>query len=95
MKKRLKAAGIPILDTPSHIVPVMVYDAALCKQASDMLLHDHGIYVQAINYPTVDKGSERLRFTPTPKHDDDLMDSLIEALVDVWSKLGIRLQQAA
>ena len=91
LKERFKAAGIAILDTPSHIVPVMVNDAALCKQASDMLLHEHGIYVQAINFPTVDKGSERLRFTPTPKHDDELMDHLVDAVVDVWTKLGVAL----
>jgi 5-aminolevulinate synthase len=94
LRNKLAAAGIPFLDAASHIVPVMVGDAKLCKLASDLLL-DRGHYVQPINYPTVPVGTERLRFTPGPLHDDAMQNDLVESLVEVWDELGLRLQEAA
>ncbi len=88
-KTKLLAAGLPVMPSETHIVPVMVGDAERCKQASDLLLHEHGIYIQPINYPTVPRGQERLRITPTPLHDEHLINELSVALVSVWSKLGL------
>ena len=90
LKTRLQAARLPLMPSPSHIVPVFVGDAARCKQATDSLMERHRIYVQPINYPTVPKGTERLRLTPTPLHDDAAMDRLVAALQDVWSLLDLK-----
>lgn len=89
LKQRLRDVGLPVMPSITHIVPIFVGDPALCKQATDLLLLKHGIYIQPINYPTVPRGTERLRITPGPKHSDDLMDGLVEALLSVWDELSL------
>ncbi|KAG9546325.1 5-aminolevulinate synthase-like protein, partial [Aureobasidium melanogenum] len=89
-KDALAAKDIPVIPNPSHIIPVLVGDAEVAKKASDLLLEDHGIYVQAINYPTVPVGQERLRITPTPGHVREYRDHLVESLDKVWNQLGIK-----
>ncbi|MBU0583550.1 MAG: 5-aminolevulinate synthase [Alphaproteobacteria bacterium] len=93
-KEVLSAAGLPVMDSATHIVPVAVGDPELCKMASDRLLGVHGIYIQPINYPTVPRGTERLRITPTPFHDDVLINRLQDALVETWDALGISYADA-
>ena len=89
VRRRLAATGIPTLDNPSHIIPVMVGDPHHCKMISDWLLDNHGIYVQPINYPTVPRGTERLRITPSPVHSDADIDRLVNALSEIWSQCAL------
>jgi 5-aminolevulinate synthase len=93
LKAALRERAIPMLESPSHIVPVMIADPKLCKAAGDHLLERHDIYVQPINYPTVARGSERLRVTPGPFHTPELISVFAEALSDTWNALGLPLAQ--
>jgi 5-aminolevulinate synthase len=90
LKKRFSEAGLPVMPSVSHIVPVLVGNPVHCKLVSDMLLQDYGIYVQPINYPTVPKGTERLRFTPTPFHDDGMFDHLVQAMDKLWTHCNVK-----
>ncbi len=93
LKRRLMAAGLPVMQSPSHIVPVLVGDPTLCRNVTDLLMDRYDIYVQPINYPTVPRGTERLRLTPSPLHTDEQIDALTSALGEIWHDLG--LKQAA
>ncbi len=95
LKSLLADAGIPYMHGNTHIVPIMVGCPVLTKKATDMLMAEHGVYVQPINYPTVPKGTERLRLTPSPLHNDELMFQLVDALLSVWDKLEMNLKKAA
>jgi len=95
LKLRLKGMGLPIIDHGSHIVPVIVGDPVHTKKISDMLLRDHGIYVQPINFPTVPRGTERLRFTPSPVHDPKMMDALVHAMDRLWSHCALNRAELA
>jgi 5-aminolevulinate synthase len=90
LKRRMREVGLPVMPSVSHIVPVLVGDPVHCKMISDMLLADHGVYVQPINYPTVPRGTERLRFTPTPFHTDPMMDDLVRAMERLWTHCNIQ-----
>jgi len=95
LKRRFAEAGLPVMESATHIVPVFVGDPVRCKMVSDMLLEDHGVYVQPINYPTVPRGTERLRFTPTPFHTDAMMNHLVAAMDNLWSQCNVARRPAA
>jgi 5-aminolevulinate synthase len=90
LKRRFIDAGLPVMPSVCHIVPVLVGDPVHCKLISDMLLYEHGVYVQPINYPTVAKGTERLRFTPTPFHDDQMFDHLVAVMDKLWAHCNVK-----
>jgi 5-aminolevulinate synthase len=93
-KHALRAAGLPILENAPHILPLMVRNATLCKAANDLLPNRHSVYIQPINFPTVGIGTERLRITPTPRHNELHLADLLEALVDVWRMLKLPFEEA-
>nr|WP_133496698.1 5-aminolevulinate synthase [Stakelama pacifica] len=91
LKAMMRDNGLPVMDSTTHIVPLMVGDPVKAKRISDILLAEYGVYVQPINFPTVPRGSERLRFTPGPAHDEAMMRDLVDALVEIWDRLELRL----
>ena len=95
LKARIKNLGLPLMDSPSHIVPVRVGDPVICKRISDMLLAEFGIYVQPINFPTVPRGTERLRFTPSPVHSNEDIEHLVKALDSLWSRCELSRKSIA
>ena len=95
LKSKLIDAGLPVLTNPSHIVPVMVGDPVVCKTLTDALLERFSIYVQPINYPTVPRGTERIRLTPSPLHSDSDMNLLVDALATLWREMGLEAAVAA
>jgi 5-aminolevulinate synthase len=95
LERRLEAAGLPVMDNPSHIVPLLVGDPVLTKRITDALLERFAIYVQPINYPTVPRGTERLRITPQPQHADADIDRLVSALSTLWAEFGLQRRAEA
>ncbi len=95
LKKLFTDAGLPVMLSNTHIVPLMVGDPVKAKKISDILLAEYGVYVQPINYPTVPRGTERLRFTPGPQHDEEMMRNLTAALLEIWGRMDMRVAQAA
>ena len=95
LKQLMSEAGLPVLPTETHIVPLMVGDPVRAKRISDILLAEYGVYVQPINFPTVPRGTERLRFTPGPAHTPEMMRELVEALAEIWDRLDLETRQAA
>jgi 5-aminolevulinate synthase len=91
----LADAGLPVMHSETHIVPLMVGDPVKAKKISDILLAEYGVYVQPINYPTVPRGTERLRFTPGPQHDEAMMRELTDALSEIWERMEMRVAEAA
>jgi 5-aminolevulinate synthase len=95
LKARFRAAGLPVMDSVTHIVPLLVGCPIKAKRISDILLAEYGLYVQPINFPTVPRGTERLRFTPGPVHSEAMMDELTKALVEIWDRLELQAVKAA
>ena len=95
LKRLMAEAGLPVMPSVTHIVPLMVGDPVKAKKISDILLAEYGVYVQPINYPTVPRGTERLRFTPGPAHSEEMMVELVAALVEIWSRMEMELRKAA
>ena len=95
LKAMFRDAGLPVMNSTTHIVPLMVGDPVRAKKISDILLAEYGVYVQPINYPTVPRGTERLRFTPGPTHSHAMMRDLTSALVEIWDRLDLELARAA